>query len=348
MKKTKYIFIFSALFCALVLTNCRKDKGKLIDDSPAPTADVPNIPIVSEPAFPCEDTTCDWKKYPDIPPEAEPVSYMGKRSVAGVIYDKQDKNVIYYMTREAGRQIGTLWRYNRELKVKTHLDDGLLGNIDINTKGWLVYDKMDWNIYKMKTNGDSLTRLTNDGNSKFPLFTADGNSVYYIYDISPVGIVYKLNGKGIKIDSLKNINSRVYQVKNYIYYLRLVSNMFYLIQRDLNTSVEKTILTRQVGNAQGESFWSWYTNEDNTLLYWQGVHGISKTDLTTLQTTRIINSKWNSLNQIGGFNQSVFSKRYVAIQINTNVIGKYNMEEVRKIVEFTEDGSCMRTVEIPE
>jgi hypothetical protein len=349
MKKTKYIFIFSALFSVLLFTTCRKDKGKLVEDSTNPATDVPIIPIVSEPPFPCEDTTCDWKKYPDVPPEDETTGYLGKRSVLGAIYDKQDRNVIYYATREVGRPLGVLWRYNRETKVKTFLDDGLLGNIDINATGWLVYDKVDWNIYKMKTNGDSLTRLTNNGSCKFPKYASDKNFIYYIDDGATTGGVFKMDLNGNKIDTLKNVYSWVYEIKNQIYFVRLATNAVLLIRRDLSNDQETIILSRGGTNDKsGESFWSWYTNADNTILYWQGAHGISKTDLTTLQTTRIIDSKGNSLNQISGFNQSIFTKRFIARQTNTNIVGKYHAEEVRKLVEFTEDGSCMRTVEIPE
>ncbi len=44
--------------------------------------------------------------------------------------------------------------------------------------GWIVFD-YNYNIYKVKENGDSLTRLTNEGQSYFPSWNINGSAVIF-------------------------------------------------------------------------------------------------------------------------------------------------------------------------
>lgn len=326
-------------FVLILLISCRKDVGL----KPSTL----NI-IETHDNFICEDTALNWEKFPNPPWTGyNYFTEKAKETVWRVVYDPVSSNTIYYLTNE-GSNFHTLWRYNRITKAKMKLDENILNNINIHKNGWLVYDKTDKNIYKIKSNGDSLRKLTSNGTYLYPSWSDDGSSIFYWDDNDSKGIVYKINTNGLIIDTLKQIYSNIYSIKNYVYYLKLSNNIFYLVQRDLNTNKEINIVTRSVGNSYGESFDNFFANEDNTILYWWGDHGLSKTDLSTLQTTRIVNGGFGSQNQLMQFRRSPINGRFLAIQFNQTLIDSFTIRLTNKIIEFTEDGSCRRTIEIPD
>jgi hypothetical protein len=329
-------------FLALLCSACRKDTGKL----PLNPGSLLGLPT-QEPPWPCEDTALDWRKHPIDPFLTEVTSYHGKQSVWRVLYDLRDPDLIYYLTNE-GRNFHHLWKYNRATKLKTLLDKDVLNNISISPTGWLAYEKTDKNIYKIKTNGDSLTQLTVKGVYLYPVWDETGKYLFFMDDYTKGGYNYKTDHSGRIIDTLKNIYSMVFPYKQELYYLKLENNIFYIIRRNNATQRERVIISRAMGNVYGETIQGFFTNADQTELYWYGAHGLSRTNLLSLQTKRIIIGGGNSMNAIMHYRQSPFSKHFIAIQFNTEYIDYYNLRSTNKILEFTEDGTCRRTVEIPD
>lgn len=325
------VLISLSFFC-----ECRKDSGKII---------IPDIPSIPEETFNCEDTFFDRNKY-EVSQFAE-VQGPSKASgtVSRVLYDVQDENVIYYLTG-GGTESRYLYRYDRKTKSRTLLDKRVLYNISVNNNGWLAYDKIDGNIYKIKTNGDSLKQMTYDGASLWPRWTEDNKYIYYVSSGKNKFPIYKMDVTGKNIDSLKEVYSYVWPVRNFLYYLKLADSTFYLIQKDLNSGQEKTIVTRKFG--QPESIADFYTDKNNTILYWWGDYGLFKTDLLTLETKLVIYGGANTANQILHYRQSPFTGRFIAIQFNTTYINYNLLKQSNRILEFTADGTCMRTLEIPD
>lgn len=335
MKSLKIII----LFILVTIYGCKKDAGR--ESAPFPI-------IVTSENFTCEDTMLNWEKLPPDPPTGyNYYTEKANETVWRVLYDPHDRNVIYYTTNE-GNNFHHLWKYNRLYGTKVFLDNNVLINLSISKNGWLAYEKQDKNIYIIKTNGDSLTKLTSKGTYLFPSWSEDGKNVFYWDDSNPTGIIFKANRKGIIIDTLKQIYSGVFQIKNFVYYLKFSNNVFYLVQRNLDNNIEKDIVTRAVGNTLGENIMDFYTNDDNTILYWCGDHGLSKTDLTTLQTTRIINGGNGSQNPTWNYKRSRINGRFIAVQYNQTFIDSFTIRATNKILEFKEDGSCRRTVKIPD
>lgn len=339
MALKKNILLLCVFSCMIIFITCRKPKHK------------PAAPAVIPEEFICEDTAFNWSPFPPEPAMGWQFhSDYGGKSPWRVVYDPRDYNTIYYLTQEYGPSTNKLWKYNRILKTKTLLDAQVLNNMDISTTGWLVYEKIDRNIYKIKINGDSLTQLTHKGGFAYPYWSKDGSYIY-IYHDKPTPTedkIIKIKNDGTIIDTVKNISvsSKIYFSENYLYYFQVVDGEYRLIQKDLNNQNERVIVSN--ANHNGEPFFHFFTDNANRVLYWYGFLALYKTDLTTLQTTKVINSGYHSRNNILHYRQSQFNKRFIAIQFNKEVSGPYSIKSSAKIVEFTEDGLCKRTVEIPD
>jgi hypothetical protein len=348
MTKIKYILLLLVVpILLLFMFNCKKDIGKLQKENNVLNDTNLNIPV-STSTFVCEDTTHIYSSF-YIDEFANFIQPYGKKSVWRVLYDLNDKDVIYYLTNELGKKMYTLWRYSLKDKIKVHLADNLLGNLEINKQGWIVYDSFsDWNLYKIKSNGDSLTQLTFDGCSKFPKWSDDGNSIWFVNDGPKIGGVFKINPAGIRLDTLKNASSWVVQKNNYLYYLKYDGVVFKLIQRNSYSSFERIVLTISDKNLEGNDIWDYFESQDGQFIYWWGAHGLSKTNLTTLLSQRIINGSPKSLNSFLHYRQNPITKRFLCIQRFQVPINIYKVDCYNKIIEFTEDGTCMRTIEIPE
>jgi len=339
----KKIFLISLIL--LSFTSCRKDIGKVIKPNTKDT----NALIQLDPvySFPCEDTALNRTKY-TVSEWAKTISYHGKRSVWRVLLDQNDNNIIYYLTVEDNFPQHTLWKYNRQSKEKTYLDTHLMNEIEINKNGWLVYEKMDWNIYKIKTNGDSLTQLTFDGSSKFPKWTADGEAIWFVNDGAKSGGVFKMDKNGLRIDTLTDAASWVVEGKNNLYYLLYDNINFRLIQKNKITESERVILIIRENNLQGDDIRDYFESPDGQYIYWHGAHGLSKTNLTTLVSKRLINGGANTLSTILHYKQSERTKGYVAVQFHAKYIDYYTIETWNTVLEFTENGTCRRTVNLPD
>jgi hypothetical protein len=333
-------------FLALLCSACRKDTGKL----PLNPGSLPGLPT-PEPSWSCEDTALDWRKHPIDPFLTEVTSYHGKRSVWRVLYDLRDPDLIYYLTNE-GRNFHHLWKYDRASKMKTLLDKDVLNNISISPTGWLVYDKTDINIYKIKTNGDSLTQLTKNGGFLYPSWSFDSQYIFIYQDYGlPLGArVLKIKATdGSVTDTLMDISislSVCFASDIMMYYIKVNGSERMLIQKNLATQEERVIVSQH--NNLGAKLEYFFADANNKAVYWWNSDGLYKTNLYSLQSSRVIVGGGNSKNAIMHYRQSPFSKHFIAIQFNTEYIDYYNLKRTNKILEFTEDGTCRRTVEIPD
>lgn len=94
-----------------------------------------------------------------------------------------------------------LLNYNLRTKQHMLLDKNLGGYFKVSKDGWITYSKLDLNIYISKSNGDSLKRITNNGNSTYPQWDYTGQYIY-CRDNS-ANKVYKLDMKGNYQDTLE-------------------------------------------------------------------------------------------------------------------------------------------------
>ncbi len=158
------------------------------------------------------------------------------------IFDPGNPDYFYYLIDQnpgIGQIQGILIRANIKTGIKQRLDSSIIGLPQLNKAGWFVYTKADLNLYKIKTNGDSLTQLTNDKNSLMPNWSYDNNFIYYIG--TPGGI--KLSQDGSIIDTSNFLPIVSSKISNRIFTTKKISGNTHIILKDLNDNSEKTICT---------------------------------------------------------------------------------------------------------
>ena len=175
MKQTFLSVIIFILFCA-----CNKDK---------------NIPLgsVQSNRVDTADFTCrpyyyfqNWSRDSDI--TAHCVYYWE--------YNPTNINTAVYQLTN-----GQIWSYNFLTTQRIFLGDQSLYLFAVNRKGWVIFNKLDANIYKVKSNGDSLTQLTFEGAYHNPQWDYTDTAIY-AFRPSPLNYTVKLNAKGKKLDSI--------------------------------------------------------------------------------------------------------------------------------------------------
>lgn len=334
-------FIFALLF--VFIFGCTKDKGKLIPNTPAL--------LDQDKEFVCEDTAFDWSGTPPTPDfDFILWSKWGKEAPWRVLYDPNDENVIFYTTSEPNNANHILWKYDRKRNLKKLIDEQVLINISINKNGWLVYEKIDQNIYKIKTNGDSLTQLTIKGTYMSPSWSEDGAYIFYQdkYFGKPGKCIIQTSSKGDIIDTLENVGraEKIHSRGHYYYFTDFDGKEFSIVQLDLNTGLRKTIVSKN--NNMGEEMGDCYTDLANTTLYWYNNSGLFTTNINTLHTTRLINGGHHSKNWFYHYQLSPINGHFICIRFITEVVNEYTLLGSSKIVEFKPDGICRRTVQLPD
>jgi hypothetical protein len=93
-------------------------------------------------------------------------------------------------------------------ETKIIASDAFYG-LDWSVRGWLIYTGTDRNIWKVKSNGDSLTQMTFDGNyNNFPKFSFDGESFIYTKQSSNFGWLLRSDNTGVNIDTITDIGGK--------------------------------------------------------------------------------------------------------------------------------------------
>jgi len=325
--------------CVLIFSTCRKD----VAIKPSVLNEVLN-PAVYVPPFSCEDTTLLW---PTLPPNQPGINFdfanvFGKESVWRVIPDPKDIDVIFYLTSEIVGNNHHLWKYNLKTKQKSWLDKDLTGNVRINDKGWIVYDKYDWKIYKIKTNGDSLTQLTFNGNCLSPYWSFDEKFIYFGGFSGTTECQYKIDEKGNVLDTLFGNDIGIYY-KDYMYRFATINNQTFVYQKNLGNNSEKIVLQSST-LSQGENVALFYPNEIHSNLYWEGGHGLSKTNLLSLQSNRLINGQ----KRFYHFRQSPITKNFYCIFFTLSAINNSTLKQTSEVYELSEDGKCRRKINLPD
>ncbi len=154
--------IIILFYILLVFTGCKKDL-KL---------------SLNTPASDCEPWTTNGPVAGTNPTKTRDNSLNKYKTM----YDPTNPNYFYYLIDQEpgiGQIEGLLIRVNLTAGEKIRLNSSIIGALQINKSGWLVYKKGDLNLYKIKTNGDSLTKLTFNENALFPTWSLDDNFIFY-------------------------------------------------------------------------------------------------------------------------------------------------------------------------
>lgn len=149
----KWHLIIIFIYILLIITGCKKDPKV----SPyVPTSDCEPWPKSNGP-------TLGWN------PTKTRDNSLNKYNC---MYDPTNPNYFYYLIDQEpgiGQIKGVLIRVNLTTGEKLKLDSSIIGVPQINKSGWFVYTKGDLSLYKIKSNGDSLTKLTIGESALLPI-----------------------------------------------------------------------------------------------------------------------------------------------------------------------------------
>lgn len=168
--------------------------------------------------------------------------------------------------------------YNFITKTRKTLDAGCMYFPQISSKGWIVYEDLNFNIYKIKANGDSLTKLCE---GEDPKWDYTGNFIYYCHNSNP-SRTYKMDINGNKIDSL---NKCVFfaafgKQSNICAYMDISNGVGYVNLKNLINNSETRLLTgNQPNNKALSGFQGLQFDNYDQNLFWYNDYGIYRCNL---------------------------------------------------------------------
>lgn len=273
------------LFCAFIFFSC---KEKEITPPKVPT--IPTIPVENdssvtlvcdtlskEPFFGWRDSTIDENK-----------------NINAFFFNPVNAKEIIYVANGDMFGYNKLFTYSIPSQKITYLSGS--GNYlpKINNRNWLVFSSADFNIYKVKTNGDSLRQLTGENMFHNPHWDYTGKFIYFFqsaYNIQPARFV-KTDIKGNPIDYLpaefpvmtmcKKKNGMAYLKNN-------VNNYISVYYRDLAKNSETLLLTSESVSASSPELTFNHLTFDNNdeNLYWSNDKGIFMYNIAEKKITQL-------------------------------------------------------------
>lgn len=302
MKNIQVIF----LFCSLIFLGCKKDPEII-----KPTSNC--IPLPNEPKG-------GWNYKIDY-----------TLNKFNGFADPNNPNFAYYLIDRdptiPGYTSGILVKMDLTTHTKMLLDSMIISpTLQLNKFGWLVYSKIDLNIYIIKTNGDSLKQLTFNGNNTYPYWDYTGNNIFFI---SGNGY-YKISKNGAFIDTLENGFLFPSKISNKILGVNIVNNQSHLILKNLDDNSTKIL------NNSGGYLFAFFDNTDE-YAYWYNKKGLYKTNISTLQTDLILQSCERE--EYGNFILNMNSNYIYATKYIRTPLNESDLYTERNLYKINMDGS---------
>ena len=120
-------------------------------------------------------------------------------------FNPENANEFIYVKEEDNHY--HLIKYNLQFKTETILlaNTSIVGQPKWNRNGWIVFAKLDLNIYKIKDNGDSLKQITHYFENNYPCFLGTDKILISVrVETSPGAVGNKINNLyGDRIDSFQ-------------------------------------------------------------------------------------------------------------------------------------------------
>lgn len=284
------------LFCLsiflLCFWSCKKDPKIVKDRLPEQ-----NNPVDSDTA----DFTCMPFIYTQLSPRD---SFLTDHCVYQWQYNpKNTQEIIYCLTNHQ------LWSYNTVTNQRKYITDNCVSLFETNKEGWIVFNKLDWYVYKVLSNGDSLTQLTPGFN---PHWDYSDTAIYYYRGGSTYKTI-KVNLGGKVLDSLDNgsyveayskiSNKRAYSLSN-------------VVVQDLTTKTETVVI-------QNQSVTNLVFDNKDEYLYYQSDSTIFRINLKSLTSEALLKNCPNNGFGISGYSFGV-DKLLLSWEKITTLAPKYH------------------------
>lgn len=275
----KKLFVIHILTLLLTFGCKKKSETPIaVDETPIITAPVDTISLKCE----------------TIPPAPQPFGWTystadENKNVKAFFYNPASSNQIYYIV------VGDIFGYNKLYlfdlisQTRTYLSE--IGDFlpQISSNGWILFNKNDLNIYKIKSNGDSLIQLTSDSFCSDPKWNYTSKSIYYfrVATANQSSQLVELNLKGQQLNGLATElpNSVPSRLSNKVIYLKTVSNKVNVYFKDLTVNSETFVTTSAfTSQTKQNDFFNLTLDRRDENIFWSNAKGIFKCNLSTLKT----------------------------------------------------------------
>lgn len=311
----RYFIILSIVVCAIL--SCKKDE-----------------PLSS---YPCQKND-KCKSIPDAPPFGWNYIYRGK-AFESPCFNPKNENEILFVDQSGLVTQQKLYAFNLISRNFLLLCEGhFLSRPKWGLNDWIVFCFQDNNIWKIKSNGDSLVQVTTSGDFFFP--TWDYRSIRIIANLSTIQKAVFLTPEGEIIDTLKKfsygggffsfVNDSIIVTSSYqglgIY--------------NLNSDVISILHTAEISSYSGI-----YVSCDSTVT-WIDESGMYVSSISTPLKTKKIFSSCNSQMYLSP-TLSADCKRICWEKITKKALNKNDLQIEYKLVFTNLEGICEEELQIP-
>jgi hypothetical protein len=153
-------------------------------------------------------TECDCDTIPPFsgwsPSGTYPTISDSTRYLSPKFNPNNDNEIIFFDSDVYGNN-GGIYKFNLQTNLKTAIYTGvpISSNITWSSKDWIIFQKnTNFNLYKIKSNGDSLTQLTFQSEFFHPNWNFDGTK--FIAYLKNTNKTMVLNEYGTVVDTIEN------------------------------------------------------------------------------------------------------------------------------------------------
>lgn len=183
--------VFLATVMLLFITGCKK--GKITPDNPFTNTDTTGVDMNA--CIPILPPTGQSQGYNYV---SDPDNYY-----MAPFFNPNNENEFLYLKRHAYQSLG-LYTFNLLTCQKQLIYTGDIWYVPKwSENGWIIFSKSDGNVYKIKSNGEDLTQLTNEGCYHYPAWYFDQNKFVTYSLCLDADILF--DADGIAIDTLPKL-----------------------------------------------------------------------------------------------------------------------------------------------
>jgi tricorn protease-like protein len=206
-------------------------------------------------------------------------------------FNPKNSNEIIYVQGNKTDNKSYIVKYNILANQETYIIDNILRRPDWSSKDWIVFNHGDNQVWKIKSNGDSLTLLTPDlKGGHNAVWNQDGNKIAYVYEGGPSDYTLICDETGKHLDSLPYFSFYLNQWSSDGGNICGLSN-------DYANVLYQNVYTHAVYHPTNNVLDEHSTNmiyldgiawtPDSKFLIWANPHGIYKTNINTWETKKI-------------------------------------------------------------
>lgn len=335
------LFRFTVLFLVFIalLFSCKKDESSLSLEIPSCT---------DEEGILVENTNIDITNNCIVMVTNIPLNRYGYRNP---IFNPNNENEIIYQRIDYENPAlpkKATWKYNFCTNETNHLTDKAFYGLDWSSKDWVIFTSYDQQLYKIKSNGDSLTQLTDNAFfNSHAKWNNQGTAYLYRQSTSPLmGLLISDEFGNIQdtLEELKSIHSWAWD-NDRIFFSDRDAELTYISygEYNLETNEMQTIASNPPDEAT--LIENLVYREFENKLYWK-TRNLFYHDLSTGQVTYLTQGADNRI--YGLYDISRTGEQIIASRTNIFPVNECTIETEEKFYLIDIVDKKEREIFIPE